>query len=88
MIIGYSFGDANINQMIFSGIEAGLKIFIIDPLGADVIGSNPSMPLNPGSPLEMSSSVLLGVPFSIPSRVGTWLSKIRSTGSSERVVSL
>ena len=48
MIIGYSFGDAHINKMIFSDIEAGLKIFIIDPLGVDVIGSNPSLPLNPG----------------------------------------
>jgi hypothetical protein len=48
MIIGYSFGDAHINKMIFSGIDAGLKIFIIDPLGVDVIGSNPSLPLNPG----------------------------------------
>jgi hypothetical protein len=47
MIIGYSFGDPHINKMIFSGIEAGLKIFIIDPLGVDVIGSNPSLPLNP-----------------------------------------
>ncbi len=52
MIIGYSFGDAHINQMIFSGIEAGLKIFIIDPLGVDVIGSNPSLPLNPGFPIR------------------------------------
>ena len=33
MVVGYSFGDAHINQMIFSGIEAGLKIFIIDPQG-------------------------------------------------------
>jgi hypothetical protein len=48
MIIGYSFGDAHINKMIFDGIETGLRIFIIDPLGADVIGSNPSLPLNPG----------------------------------------
>jgi hypothetical protein len=52
MIIGYSFGDAHINQMIFSGIEIGLKIFIIDPLGVDVIGSNPSLPLNPGFPIR------------------------------------
>jgi hypothetical protein len=52
MIIGYSFGDAHINQVIFSGIEAGLKIFIIDPRGADVIGSNPSLPLNPGFPIR------------------------------------
>jgi hypothetical protein len=52
MIIGYSFGDAHINQTIFSGIEAGLKVFIIDPLGVDVIGSNPSLPLNPGFPIR------------------------------------
>jgi hypothetical protein len=52
MIIGYSFGDAHINRMIFSGIETGLKIFIVDPLGVDVIGSNPSLPLNPGFPIR------------------------------------
>jgi SIR2-like domain len=52
MIIGYSFGDAHINKMIFDGIDAGLKIFIIDPLGADVIGSNQSLPLNPGFPVR------------------------------------
>jgi hypothetical protein len=52
MIIGYSFGDAHINQMIFTGIETGLKIFIIDPLGVDVMGSNPSHPINPGFPIR------------------------------------
>lgn len=52
MIIGYSFGDAHINKMIFDGIEAGLRIFIVDPLGVDVIGSNPSLPLNPGFPIR------------------------------------
>jgi hypothetical protein len=52
MTIGYSFGDAHINKMIFDGIEAGLKVFIIDPLGVDVIGSNPSRPLNPGFPIR------------------------------------
>jgi len=52
MIIGYSFGDAHIYKMIFDGIEAGLKIFIIDPLAVDVIGSNLSLPLNPGFPIR------------------------------------
>lgn len=52
MIIGYSFADVHINKMIFDGIEAGLKIFIIDPLGVDVIGSNPSLLLNPGFPIR------------------------------------
>jgi hypothetical protein len=50
MIIGYSFGDAHINKMIFHGIEAGLKIFIIDPLGVDVVGS--AQLLNPGFPIR------------------------------------
>jgi hypothetical protein len=50
--------NAHINQMIFSGIEAGLKIFIIDPLGVDVIGSNPSLPLNPGCPQRRRGSAV------------------------------
>jgi SIR2-like domain len=54
MIIGYSFGDHHINRMIFDGIEAGLKLFIIDPLGADVIGTNPSLPLNPSFKIRNS----------------------------------
>jgi hypothetical protein len=52
MIIGYSFGDHHINQMIFSGVEAGLKIFIIDPNGAHVIGPKASIPLNPNFPIR------------------------------------
>jgi hypothetical protein len=56
MIIGYSFGDAHINKMIISSVEAGLKIFIIDPLGADVIGSNKSLPFNPG--FEFRNSII------------------------------
>lgn len=48
MIIGYSFGDAHVNKMIFDGIETGLRIFIVDPCGVDVVGSNTSLPLNPG----------------------------------------
>jgi hypothetical protein len=48
MIIGYSFGDVHINQMIFKGVEAGLKVFIIDPNGVDAIGTRASIPLNPG----------------------------------------
>jgi hypothetical protein len=47
MIVGYSFGDAHINQMIFKGVEAGLKLFIIDPNGVSAIGSKAATPLNP-----------------------------------------
>ncbi len=56
MVIGYSFGDAHINRMIVAGVEAGLKLFIIDPLGADVIGSNKSLPFNPG--FEFRNSII------------------------------
>jgi len=56
MIIGYSFGDAHINKAIFSAIKTGLKIFIVDPQGTDVIGSNASLPLNPG--FETKNSII------------------------------
>jgi hypothetical protein len=56
MIIGYSFGDAHINKILIAGVEAGLKLFIIDPLGADVIGSNKSLPFNPG--FEFRNSII------------------------------
>jgi hypothetical protein len=37
MVIGYSFGDAHINGAIQAAADKGLKIFIIDFLGVDVI---------------------------------------------------
>jgi hypothetical protein len=37
MVIGYSFSDAHINTVIGEGVERGLKIFIIDPDGVDVL---------------------------------------------------
>ncbi len=37
MIIGYSFGDPHINDTIQTAATNGLKIFIIDTLGVDVI---------------------------------------------------
>lgn len=37
MVIGYSFRDTHINEVIFRAVrEAGLKLFIIDPSGADI----------------------------------------------------
>jgi hypothetical protein len=54
MIIGYSFGDSHINRMIVEGVEVGLKLFIVDPLGANVIGSNTSLPFNPGFSIKNS----------------------------------
>jgi hypothetical protein len=37
MIIGYGFGDSHINDAIAEGLQAGLKIFVVDPLALDVI---------------------------------------------------
>ncbi len=37
MIIGYSFGDAHINSVLQAAADNGLKMFIIDILGVDVI---------------------------------------------------
>lgn len=39
MIIGYSFRDVHINNMLISAAEKGnLRLFIIDPIGVDAIG--------------------------------------------------
>ncbi len=38
MVIGYSFGDPHINEIIVNGVKCGLQLFIIDLNGVDVIG--------------------------------------------------
>jgi hypothetical protein len=40
MVIGYGFGDTHVNQHIRAGAEAGMKLFIIDPDGVDVVNSS------------------------------------------------
>ena len=37
MVIGYSFGDVHINSVIIAAANNGLKLFIVDPSGVDVI---------------------------------------------------
>jgi hypothetical protein len=37
MVIGYSFNDDHINEHLSAGARAGTKLFIVDPLGLDVI---------------------------------------------------
>ena len=37
MVIGYSFGDHHINEAIQTAAAKDAKIFVIDPLGVDVI---------------------------------------------------
>jgi hypothetical protein len=41
MCIGYSFKDSHINEVLVEGLsEHSLKLFIIDPLGADAVSQS------------------------------------------------
>ena len=41
MVIGYSFRDPHVNQIIFDAVDRGhIELFIIDPLGVDVLNEN------------------------------------------------
>jgi SIR2-like domain len=45
MVIGCSFSDAHINTVIGDGVDKGLKLFIIDPLGVDVLDKRQKEPV-------------------------------------------
>jgi hypothetical protein len=48
MVVGYGFGDRHINDAIGEGVERGLKLFLIDPLGVDVLDKrDPRMTIRP-----------------------------------------
>jgi len=48
MVIGYGFGDQHINDMLRGAANRGeLKVFIIDPLGLDVIDQDRHLPSYP-----------------------------------------
>jgi hypothetical protein len=42
MIIGYSFRDQHINDLIENGVRAGAKLFVVDPIGVDVLKNAPN----------------------------------------------
>lgn len=46
MVIGYSFRDDHINEVLLRAIEKGLKIFVVDPAGADVAAATNPVPRN------------------------------------------
>jgi hypothetical protein len=52
MVIGYSFSDQHINAAIAAAVDNGtLRLFIIDPLGVDVIDKrNPRLPIRVPDP--------------------------------------
>jgi SIR2-like domain len=61
MVIGYSFGDPHINQTIMSATTHGLRLFVIDPLGLDVIDENRNAPLyTPGTLLGSLQDHVIG----------------------------
>jgi hypothetical protein len=46
MVIGYSFGDPHVNLAIVGAAARGnMKLFIVDPLGLDVIDENRHAPM-------------------------------------------
>lgn len=63
MVIGYGFGDDHINQMILGAAAGGqLTVFIVDPLGLDVIDENRSHPIYmPGALISILGPVVRGV---------------------------
>jgi hypothetical protein len=61
MVIGYSFSDKHINDAISAGVDRGLKLFIIDPAGVDVIDKRKPMPIKvPDAYVEKVSPAIIG----------------------------
>jgi hypothetical protein len=62
MIIGYSFNDSHINKYLLDAVEKNdLKIFIIDPLGVDVLDKrNPATPESRTELLEKLAPSVIG----------------------------
>lgn len=44
MVVGYSFRDEHINDALIGAMDKGLKLFVIDPLGADVGSTTNTVP--------------------------------------------
>jgi hypothetical protein len=59
MIIGYSFSDVHINDVIARAVSVGTKLFIIDPAGADVINKNE--PPNQKVPAPLTQTLPRGI---------------------------
>jgi hypothetical protein len=37
MVIGYGFADLHINEIIVNACQAGVELFLVDPIGLDVL---------------------------------------------------
>jgi hypothetical protein len=61
LVIGYSFSDKHINDAIGAGVDRGLKLFIIDPTGVDVIDKRKPLPIKAPDPyVEKVGPAILG----------------------------
>lgn len=58
MVIGYGFGDPHINGAIQRAAEKGLRIFIIDSLGVDVIDKRNFQAQIPEQPTEFMKALM------------------------------
>jgi hypothetical protein len=61
MIIGYSFGDGHINSIIRDAATKGLKTFIIDPFGVDVIDKRNTKAQIPEPITELMNALMPGL---------------------------
>ena len=52
MMIGYGFGDDHINNVILSAGKSGLKMFVVDPLGVDIVNKTRDAAIRAPDPLE------------------------------------
>ena len=60
-MIGYSFSDKHINDAISAGVDRGLKLFIIDPAGVDVIDKRTPLAIKAPDPyVEKVGPAIIG----------------------------
>lgn len=52
MVIGYGFGDEHINRVLLEAGKSGLGIFVIDPLGVDVVNKTRDAAIKAPDPME------------------------------------
>ena len=52
MVIGYGFTDQHINDALMGAAARGLKMFIVDPLGAEVANPDRGLPLKRANPFQ------------------------------------
>jgi len=61
MVIGYGFGDKHINDIIGGAVDRGLKLFIVDPAGVDVIDKSKPAPIKvPDAYFEKVAPSIIG----------------------------